>query len=79
MQAESNHMEKQLENGYYRKFAVKDLSSFKGSDDRNNFFTPAEEGRLLHSVLQSVTYEPVRLLHGVCIQCCNTSLMSCMC
>ncbi|XP_065883003.1 anoctamin-10-like isoform X2 [Dysidea avara] len=66
-QAESNHMEKQLENGYYRKFAVKDLSSFKGSDDRNNFFTPAEEGRLLHSVLQSVTYEPEILKGFDCV------------
>ena len=60
-------MEKQLKNGYYKKFIVKDLSGFKGSGDKNNFFTPAEEGRLLHSILQSVVYESVRLLCGVCV------------
>jgi len=72
-------MEKQLENGYYRKFTVKDLSDFKGSGDKNKFFTPAEEGRLLHSMLQSVVYEPVRLLCGVCIWCMRMSYLCCMC
>ena len=38
---------------------VKDLSGFEGSGDKNHFFTPAEEGRLLHSLLQSVVYESV--------------------
>jgi len=55
-------MEKQLakQHGYYRKFAKDRLSDFKGSDNKETFFTPAEEGRLLHKLLQSVSYEPVR-------------------
>jgi len=53
-------MEKQLQNEYYKKFVVKDLSNFKGCEDKHTFFTPAEEGRLLYSMLQSVSYEPVR-------------------
>ena len=55
-------MEKQLakEHGYYRKFTKDRLSDFKGSHDRETFFTPAEEGRLLHELLQSVSYDSVR-------------------
>ena len=56
-------MEKQLakEHGYYKKFTKDRLSDFKGSHVKETFFTPAEEGRLLHELLQSVSYEPVRL------------------
>ena len=55
-------MEKMLakKHGYYRKFTKDKLSDFKGSHDRETFFTPAEEGRLLHELLQSVSYDSVR-------------------
>ena len=54
-------MEKELakDHGYYRKFTKDGLSDFKGSHEKEAFFTPAEEGRLLHELLQSVSYEPV--------------------
>ena len=56
-------MDKQLakEHGYYKKFTKDRLSDFKGSHKKATFFTPAEEGRLLHDLLQSISYEPVRL------------------
>lgn len=56
-------MEKQLakEPGYYKQFTKDRLSDFKGSHEKATFFIPAEEGRLLHDLLQSISYEPVRL------------------
>ena len=55
-------MEKQLAaHGYYRKFTKDRLSDFKGSHEKETFFTPAEEGRILHELLQSVSYESVSL------------------
>ena len=62
-------MEKQLagEHGYYRKFTKDKLSDFKNSHNKETFFTPAEEGRLLHDILQSVPYEPVRCHSLYCI------------
>ena len=56
-------MEKQLakEHGYYKNFTKDRFSDFKGSHEKATFFTPAEEGRLLHDLLQSISYEPVRL------------------
>ena len=55
-------MEKQLakEHGYYKKFTKDKLHDFKGSDNQETFFTPAEKGRLLHELLQSVPYDSVR-------------------
>ena len=55
-------MEKQLakEHGYYKKFTKDKLHDFKGSNNQETFFTPAEKGRLLHELLQSVPYDSVR-------------------
>ena len=70
-------MEKQLakEHGYYKNFTKDRLSDFKDSQNKDVFFTPAEEGRLLHKLLQSVSYEPVRrvyirIVYCVCVCVC---------
>ena len=72
-------MEKQLakEHGYYKNFTKDRLSDFKDSQNKDVFFTPAEEGRLLHKLLQSVSYEPVRRVYirilyvCVCVSVCD--------